>query len=102
VARFPAKIGHGDGDGVVPIRSSLRSKVWQAQPATAAASGGGGGGGGAAPTTAESGAGHALVHRVYPGMSHASCLKPDSPAARRCFNDVLSALVNGTWPATDV
>ena len=107
---FPAKIGYGDGDGVVPIRSSLRSQVWQTATAAAGSgagadgdsgSGGGDAGGGIGGAHAVAGSwvvagGHALVHRVYPGMSHASCLLPDSPAARRCFNDVLAALLNQT------
>lgn len=71
---FPDSMTFGDGDGVVPTRSALRSTVWELGQHT--------------PNQSSR-----VQHWVYKGMGHASCLLfLDSPAAQRCFGDVLALI----------
>ena len=67
----------GDGDGIVPVRSSLRSTQWRRQQAAA---------------------GKQLVIREYPGMPHASCIPrmggggPAPRASTQCWLDAVDWL----------
>lgn len=69
------------GDGLVPVRSSLRGTVWQADMDKA---------------------GFHLIHKAYNNQSHAWCLiPPDMGNFDGCYGMVAALLVNGTVPSPD-
>lgn len=70
---LPNKLGYGDGDGVVPRRSSDRSMEWSI------------------PLNAQ---GKKFIYTKYKGLSHGLCAKPNSTVSEQCFNDVLALLLN--------
>ena len=66
----PSLVGITSGDTVVTLRSSLRGLTW---------------------TDAMAAAGHRLLHREYPGQTHAYCLFTDPV----CFHDILRTITAG-------
>lgn len=66
------------GDGIVTLRSSLRSMLW---------------------TDAHQKANKLLIHSGYPSMEHAACLLPVADLNHTdCFYSVIDLIVNGTLP----
>jgi hypothetical protein len=75
----PNSTTFGDGDGLVPRRSSVRGATW---------------------SKAQAASGKQFFQKGYRGQPHAQCMLVDQTQTSgvACWNDVMDLLINGVTP----